>query len=69
MLDDGINRIEIQLDSPSLGLHIEPGVWGVQYKYSVGAVLVVLASDLYDPNDYIRDYAVFIEYKKSLAAS
>lgn len=69
MLDDGVNRIEIQLDSPSLGLHIQPGVWGVQYKYSDGAVLVVLASDLYDPNDYIRDYAAFIEYKKLLAVS
>ena len=69
MLDDGINRIEIQLNSPSLGLHIQPGVWGVQYKYSEGAVLFVLASELYDPNDYIRDYAAFIAHKKSLAES
>lgn len=66
MLDDGVNRTEIKLDSPALGLHIQPGVWAVQFKYSEGAVLVVLASDLYDPADYIRDYAGFIAYKNSL---
>lgn len=63
MLDDGRERIEVRLDSPSRGLHIPPGVWGVQYKYSSNAVLVVLASHAYDPKDYIRDYAEFLAYK------
>ncbi|MBU3621191.1 WxcM-like domain-containing protein [Polynucleobacter sp. CS-Odin-A6] len=63
MLDDGSKRVEIKLDSPSLGLHIEPGVWGVQYKYSANAVLVVLASHIYDADDYIRDYSAFLAYK------
>ncbi len=63
MLDDGRERIEIKLDTPSRGLHIPPGVWGVQYKYSSNAVLVVLASHTYDPKDYIRDYAEFLSYK------
>lgn len=63
MLDDGNKRAEIKLDTPSRGLHIPPGVWGVQYKYSSDAVLVVLASHTYDPNDYIRDYADFLTYK------
>jgi UDP-2-acetamido-3-amino-2,3-dideoxy-glucuronate N-acetyltransferase len=38
-------------------------VWGIQYKYTADAVLLVLASDYYDPSDYIRDYS------KSLALS
>jgi acetyltransferase-like isoleucine patch superfamily enzyme/dTDP-4-dehydrorhamnose 3,5-epimerase-like enzyme len=63
MLDDGRERIEIKLDTPSRGLHIPPRVWGVQYKYSSNAVLVVLASHTYDPKDYIRDYAEFLSYK------
>ena len=63
MLDDGSKRVEIKLDSPSLGLHIPPGVWGVQYKYSANAVLVVLASHIYDAEDYIRDYSEFLTYK------
>lgn len=65
MLDDGNKRVEVRLDSPSLGLHIPPVVWGVQYKYSSNAVLVVLASHTYDPDDYIRDYAEFLAYKNS----
>lgn len=63
MLDDGDQRIEIKLDNPSRGLHIPPGVWGVQYKYSSNAVLVVLASHTYNSSDYIRDYADFMAYK------
>jgi acetyltransferase-like isoleucine patch superfamily enzyme/dTDP-4-dehydrorhamnose 3,5-epimerase-like enzyme len=65
MLDDGNKRVEVRLDSPSVGLHIPPVVWGVQYKYSSNAVLVVLASHTYDPDDYIRDYAEFLAYKNS----
>lgn len=62
LLDDGNARAEILLDSPSRGLHIRPGVWGTQYRYSDDAVLMVLASDLYDPDDYIRVYTEFISY-------
>jgi UDP-2-acetamido-3-amino-2,3-dideoxy-glucuronate N-acetyltransferase len=60
MVDDGINREEYSLNSPGDALHIPPMVWGVQYKYSPDAVLLVLASDVYDPDDYIRDYNEFI---------
>lgn len=56
LIDDGINREEIKLDSPGVGVYIPPLVWGVQYKYSQDAILLVLASATYDPNDYIRDY-------------
>jgi UDP-2-acetamido-3-amino-2,3-dideoxy-glucuronate N-acetyltransferase len=59
--DDGRNREEIRLDAPNLGVHLPPMTWGVQYKYSPDAVLLVFASDLYDPADYIRDYDSFLE--------
>jgi hypothetical protein len=48
------------LDSPSIAVHLPPMVWGVHYKYSPDAVLLVLASDFYDPADYIRDYPEFL---------
>lgn len=61
MVDNGVNREEYLLDTPGAALHIPPMVWGVQYKYSSDAVLLVLASDVYDHEDYIRDYTQFIE--------
>lgn len=67
MLDDGSSRIEIKLDNPASGLHIPPGIWGVQYKYSENAILVVLASHKYDPHDYIRNYDEFLDFKKLMA--
>lgn len=56
VLDDGVRRDEIHMDSPALGVHIPPMIWATQYKYSRDAVLLVLASDAYDSADYIRDY-------------
>lgn len=58
--DDGTNRQEFVLDSPSEGLHLPPMVWGIQYDYSPDAVLLVFASDYYDADDYIRDYDEFL---------
>jgi len=61
VVDDGLNRQEIILDSPNIGLYLPPLIWGIQYKYSADAVLLVFASDYYDPMDYIRDYNEFLE--------
>jgi|SRR5579875_985028 len=62
MADDGKNRQEFLLDNPSVGLHLPPRVWAVQYKHSSDAVLLVLASDFYDAGDYIRDYSEFLAF-------
>ena len=59
--DDGVHREEFLLDRPSLGLHLPPMVWGIQYKYSADAVLLVFASHYYDGADYIRDYGEFLQ--------
>ena len=62
VVDDGKVRKEVVLDKPNLGLHVPPLVWGVQYKYSPDAVLLVLASDVYDASDYLRNYEEFVSY-------
>jgi acetyltransferase-like isoleucine patch superfamily enzyme/dTDP-4-dehydrorhamnose 3,5-epimerase-like enzyme len=59
MADDGRNREEFLLDRPETAVHLPPLTWGVQFKYSADAVLLVFASHVYDPDDYIRDYAEF----------
>jgi len=61
LADDGVNRTEVLLNSPDIGIHLPPMVWGVQYKYSEDAVLLVFASHHYDAADYIRDYSEFIK--------
>ncbi|HCL86366.1 MAG TPA: isomerase [Comamonadaceae bacterium] len=60
VVDDGKSRCEVSLESPDLGLHLPPMTWGIQYKYSADAVLLVFASHFYDADDYIRDYAEFV---------
>lgn len=59
LADDGLNREEFILDAPNKGLYLPPMTWGVQYKYTSDAVLLVFASDHYDNDDYIRDYSKF----------
>lgn len=59
--DDGVNKTEIILDTPNKGVYLPPMTWGVQYKYSPDAVLMVFASDYYDSSDYIRSYDDFIK--------
>lgn len=59
--DDGKQRSEFLLDRPNLGVFLPAMTWGIQYKYSSDAVLLVFASEYYDANDYIRDYSEFIK--------
>ena len=58
--DDGEHREEFLLDRPDLGLYLPAMTWATQYRYSRDAVLLVFASDDYDPADYVRDYASFL---------
>lgn len=59
-LDDGVDRDVVVLDTPALGLHIGPLMWTKQHRFTPDAVLLVLASDAYRPDDYIRDYTEFL---------
>lgn len=61
-LDDGREKNSVLLSNPSEGLYLEHNVWREMYDFSPGTVLMVLASELYDEKDYIRNYSDFLEY-------
>lgn len=61
ILDDGQNKMEYLLDNSSQGLFVDKMVWREMHNLSNDCVLMVLASDYYDEEDYIRDYKVFLE--------
>lgn len=63
--DDGNVRQEFVLDNMNIGLYLPPMTWGIQYRYSHDAVLLVFASDYYQSSDYIRDYDEFRELMKT----
>jgi dTDP-4-dehydrorhamnose 3,5-epimerase-like enzyme len=64
VLDDGFEKKTILLNKPSLGLLIPTGIWRELQNFSSGAVCLVLASDVFEESDYIRDYPQFLETKK-----
>ena len=61
VVDDGKERCEIVLGKPTLGLYVPPMIWATQYKFTQDAVLLVLASDVYKADDYIRNYEAYLE--------
>ena len=62
-VDDGSVKRTFTLNRPYHGLLIVPGIWRDLNNFSSGSVCVVLASELYNPDDYIRDYDEFLEWK------
>lgn len=62
LLDDGKDKEIVVLDEPYKGIFIQSNMWREMYDFSSDAVLLVLASEVYDESDYIRDYDKFIEY-------
>lgn len=63
-LDDGVNKRTFVLDKPWKGLHVVPGLWRDLDNFSGGTVCMVLASEHYAEEDYIRNYDEFLEYKE-----
>jgi len=59
LADDGEARREFVLNHPTIGLELPPLCWSVQSNFTSDGVLLVLASDRYDPDDYICDYGEF----------
>ncbi|HCU01667.1 MAG: WxcM domain-containing protein [Candidatus Moranbacteria bacterium GW2011_GWE1_35_17] len=64
--DDGKEKREFILDWPNKALYVEGMIWRDMKNFSKGAVLMVLASEYYDENDYIRDYNVFLKELKNI---
>lgn len=59
LLDDGNIQRLVQLNRPDMGLHIPPMIWASEINFSSGAICLVLASEKYDADDYIRSYDEF----------
>lgn len=59
LLDDGTEKVNILLDNPAQGLLIDSCIWREMYDFSDDCVLMVIADQLYDESDYIREYSVF----------
>lgn len=59
-LDDGVSKEEVWLDAPDKAIIIDRMVWHEMHDFSPDCVLLVLASDIYDESDYLRDYPVFM---------
>jgi hypothetical protein len=64
-LDDGKIKRTFMLNRPYQGLYVVPGIWRTLDDFSSGAVCMVLASEEYCEDDYIRDYNDFIKLKKN----
>jgi dTDP-4-dehydrorhamnose 3,5-epimerase-like enzyme len=64
VLKDGNNKQTITLNKPDKGLLINKGIWRELENFSSGAVCMVIASEIYNEEDYIRSYSEFTEYIK-----
>ena len=64
ILDDGRAKRTFFLNRPYQGLYLKPGIWRDLNDFSSGAVCMVLASEKYDPDDYIRDYDEFLQFRE-----
>jgi hypothetical protein len=63
-LDDGAEKKSFMLNNPNRGLLVVPGIWRELSDFSSGSVCLVLASLPFDEKDYIRDYNIFVNFKK-----
>lgn len=59
-LDNGSTKKIFDLNKPNIGLFQDALIWGTMYDFSSDCVLMVLADDYYDEDDYIRDYETFL---------
>ena len=62
-LDDGRTKRTFFLNRPYQGLYVKPGLWRDLDDFSSGAVCMVLASEVYKSEDYIRDYEDFLKFR------
>ncbi len=63
LLDDGINKRTVLLNRPFYGLHVPPGIWASEQAFSSGSICLVLASQGYSEEDYIRDYQSYLNFR------
>lgn len=61
VLDDGKEKITITLDKPNIGLYIKANLWRDFRNFSKDCIVLLIASDCYKTDDYIRDYDEYIK--------
>lgn len=66
LLDDGINKKIVTLNRPNYGLFVVPGIRRELMEFSSGAICLVLASQVYDEGDYLREYEDFKSFKDGI---
>ena len=66
VIDDGINKKSLTLNDPKQGLFISPLIWREITDFTEDAVLLVLASEHYDPEDYFHEYNEFLQYLEKI---
>jgi len=64
VLDNGMEKKTFLLNKPNVGLPITTGIWRELQNFSSGAVCLVVASDVFEEADYVRDYRAFLDSKK-----
>lgn len=62
-LDDGRDKLTFFLNRPYQGLYVKSGMWRDLSDFSSGAIALVLASEIYKEEDYIRDYREFLQFR------
>ena len=62
LLDNGMEKETVSLEKPYEGLYITGNIWREMYDFTPDAVLIVLASEPYNEDDYIRDYDAFLRF-------
>ena len=62
LINDGINKKVVHLDRPYIGLHVVAGIWRELINFSSGAICLVLASEKYTEEDYLRDFESYLNF-------
>ena len=62
LINDGTNKKVVHLDRPYIGLHVVAGIWRELINFSSGAICLVLASEKYTEDDYLRDFDSYLNF-------
>lgn len=64
-LDDGEQQCRIRMDRDNVGVRLGPGLWHTMEDFSPDCVIMVVASDVYEESDYLRNYDDFLEFLRA----
>ncbi len=64
VIDDGVNKLTYSLNRSYNGIYIPTGLWRQMENFSTNALAMVVSSTIFSEDDYIREYADFLKYKR-----